>query len=338
MQSTRILFISSNPKDSPTLNLAHEIRDIKNSIISTTKRDELIFSFLPSARISDFMSQMIREKPTILHFSGHGRTEGIILEDDSAYSQILDTKTIEELFKLCSSFVKCVILNACYSKEQALVINKYIPYVIGISNTIIDSSAKVFSISFYEALGNNDIVDYAFAYKYAKIRTSIEDKDGSKNITLFENPKYNYLKDNYVLENRNINGTWFGRYKSIDQDKTEFTGEIALIIHQNKDSIEIISRTDKFMAYSFSESFIYNPKSKNNQLIYLYSQNGFDIFDDATRKGTSELELFFESNAQNLQGDFWTNSPSKGKLSVKKITNKHLKSFSEAKRLSDKNK
>jgi hypothetical protein len=53
---------------------------------------------------------------------------------------------------LCSGFVKCVLLNACYSEVQAQSISPFVEYVIGMSRAIGDAAAIKFSIGFYDAL------------------------------------------------------------------------------------------------------------------------------------------------------------------------------------------
>ncbi|MBL4648529.1 MAG: hypothetical protein JKY03_02275, partial [Aureispira sp.] len=180
-------------------------------------------------------------------------------------------------------------------------------------------------------LANSKSKNILDAFNYGKIQAKFKNKSEGLAFSILNNqPHLNEVGKDIPI---NINGTWFGEYLSIDSKGIEYKGEIALIIHYTDKSIEIISRTEKYMAHSFSESFIYNKKNKNRKLIYLYSQNGFDIHNDIIRKGASDLELFFENNSPKLLGDFWTNSPSKGRLIVIKISDKHLNSFTEAQKI-----
>ena len=136
----------------------------------------------------------------------------------------------------------------------------------------------------------------------------------------------------HIVYQENINGTWFGTYdsKNFTTDET-FNGEIAMIIRQSFLRIDIKSMTLNYINYSFAEAFTHDSKSDSNQLVYLYSQSQFNPTDDSYRKGTSELMLHFNLDGQELFGDFWTNHNSKGNLNLKKISNKHFKSFLEAK-------
>jgi hypothetical protein len=50
---------------------------------------------------------------------------------------------------------KVVILNACYSQEQADAISKYVKYVIGTTKAIADTHAIEFSKGFYLKLAQD---------------------------------------------------------------------------------------------------------------------------------------------------------------------------------------
>jgi len=54
-----------------------------------------------------------------------------------------------------------VILSACYSAEQAKLIGKFIPFVIGIKNDIEDNASIEFTRGFYDAIGAGADVEQA---------------------------------------------------------------------------------------------------------------------------------------------------------------------------------
>jgi hypothetical protein len=58
--------------------------------------------------------------------------------------------------------IRCVVLNACYSKKQAQAIAKHIDCVIGMSKAIGDEAAINFAVAFYQALGYGKNVKTAF--------------------------------------------------------------------------------------------------------------------------------------------------------------------------------
>ncbi|BAY50581.1 pentapeptide repeat-containing protein (plasmid) [Scytonema sp. HK-05] len=67
------------------------------------------------------------------------------------------------MFKLFAvKGVECVLLNACYSEEQAQAISQYIKYVIGMNQAIGDKAAIAFAVAFYDALGAGEEVQFAY--------------------------------------------------------------------------------------------------------------------------------------------------------------------------------
>lgn len=66
--------------------------------------------------------------------------------------------------------MECVILNACYSGEQANAIAKHIRYVIGMNEAIGDRAAISFSIGLYQALGAGRSIEEAYKLGCVQIR------------------------------------------------------------------------------------------------------------------------------------------------------------------------
>lgn len=142
---------------------------------------------------------------------------------------------------------------------------------------------------------------------------------------------------NRLLYRKNLNGTWYGTYRSKDfTSNKEYRGNIAIVIRQTFLNINIKSFTNKYVNFSFGEALDYDSSSESYQLIYLYSQSEFNPADDSIRKGTSELKSIFASKEERLFGDFWTNHNSKGVLKLTKVSKRHAASFEEAQTLNKK--
>ncbi|MDJ0594311.1 MAG: hypothetical protein QNJ72_30775 [Pleurocapsa sp. MO_226.B13] len=78
---------------------------------------------------------------------------GLVLQDDTRIEKLVSTDALSNLFELCSQWVKCVLLNACYSEVQANAIIQHIDYAIGMNREIRDDAAIAFATGFYQALG-----------------------------------------------------------------------------------------------------------------------------------------------------------------------------------------
>ena len=102
-------------------------------------------------------------EPQIVHFSGHGTSEGeLCFEDKSGRTRPISPRALASLFAQFSDIVKCVVLNACYSEKQAKAIAEHIDYVIGMSQAIGDKAAIAFAVGMYQALGAGRSFEQAY--------------------------------------------------------------------------------------------------------------------------------------------------------------------------------
>lgn len=139
---------------------------------------------------------------------------------------------------------------------------------------------------------------------------------------------------NKMLYKKNLNGTWFGTYQSKDiETKAEYNGEIALKIKQDFLNIGIVSYTQNYTNYSYSEILKYKDESDLHELIYVYSQKTHGKIDLNMRSGTSELELKKIDGECKLIGKFWTIHGSVGELDLKMVSKKKVDSFEDARLL-----
>jgi hypothetical protein len=159
----KILFLAANPTDTVSLRLDEEVREIEHKIMLAQKKDQLIMIKKGAVRASDLQLYLNQEKPTIVHFSGHGTDEGkIVLEDLLGNPVTVPPKALARVFKTLKDNIRCIVLNACFSFEQARAINQYVDFVIGMSSSIEDKAAIAFSSAFYLALSSERSIKNAF--------------------------------------------------------------------------------------------------------------------------------------------------------------------------------
>ncbi len=159
----KILFLAANPIDTDQLRLSEEVRAIQERLRASELRDNFKVEQEWAVRISDIQAHLLRHKPDIVHFSGHGSKTGeIVLEDAAGYSKTVSTQALKTLFKILKDSIKCVVLNACFSRIQAEAIAESINCVVGMSTSIGDGAAIAFAASFYQALGYGRSISEAF--------------------------------------------------------------------------------------------------------------------------------------------------------------------------------
>ena len=139
------------------------MRGIDTALRGADFRDRFDTKQQWAVRVVDLQNHLLRYKPDIVHFSGHGSsTSEIILEDITGNSHIVPAHALSQVFSILKDNIRCVVLNACYSQQQAEAIAEHIDCVIGMSQAVGDIAAVSFATAFYQALGYGRNVKTAF--------------------------------------------------------------------------------------------------------------------------------------------------------------------------------
>lgn len=166
-----ILFVSSEPTNVAQLRVGQEQRDIGESLQRANLREHFQLAFCPSARPTDLSQSLLDFGPRIVHFSGHGSSNGALyMEDASGLMHPVSAEALQRLFALFANRIDCVLLNACYAEIQARAISTHIRYVIGMRTAITDAAALRFSLGFYQALGAGRSIPDAFEFGCVQIQ------------------------------------------------------------------------------------------------------------------------------------------------------------------------
>lgn len=172
-QPVKVLFLAANPINTERLRLDRELREIDQALRSAQFRDYFDLQQQWATRATDLQRHLLHYQPTIVHFSGHGsETSEILLEDAHGYARPISQQALSSLFAVLRGNTRCVLLNACFSYQQASTIAEHIDYVIGMPNTVEDDTAIAFSVAFYQALGYGQSVKTAF--ELGKIQINLE--------------------------------------------------------------------------------------------------------------------------------------------------------------------
>lgn len=190
VKKTRILFLASNPADTGQLQLAEEYRRVSERLQDGGQMDNFELYQKWAVTTNKLVNAILSYKPRIIHFSGHGKGEpsdaagsrnigsvetvspakkaesGIILQDQFGKSKIVETKALANMFRIFRDDpeikIKAVVLNACYSKNQAVEICKYVPYVVGMDKAVRDESAVIFTTGFYRGIALGKSIELSF--------------------------------------------------------------------------------------------------------------------------------------------------------------------------------
>ena len=166
----RILFCGANPAETSRLKIDEEYREIEKSLMHSIYLDRVEIYSAWATTVQDLLDKMLRIEPDIVHFSGHGYSEGIVLEDKVGNTKIVSGEALGALFEVFQGKVSCIVLNSCFSYAQATSINNFVPIVIGTCDSLPDSAAIAFSCGFYKAIGADKEITVAFKLGLASIK------------------------------------------------------------------------------------------------------------------------------------------------------------------------
>jgi hypothetical protein len=156
-----VLFLAANPRDMEWLALDVEVTTIKERLSASPLRDEFALRQEWAVRLTEISRHLMEARPTIVHFSGHGSHLGELIFQDASGSEgaTASKEAIADLFRILKDDIRLVVLNACYTEDQARAIAEHIDCVIGTSSTIEDQASLAFAGGFYAAIGfNRDIL------------------------------------------------------------------------------------------------------------------------------------------------------------------------------------
>ena len=160
----KILFLASNPFSSERIALDEEARTIEEKIRRAAYGRKIDFHTRWAVRAQDLQQAFLDLEPDAVHFSGHGTgSAGIVLHGEDGNSQTrTSSKALADLFRVHKGNIRLVVLNACFSEEQATAIVEEIDVVVGMVDRVSDETATVFSAALYQGLASEKSIRAAF--------------------------------------------------------------------------------------------------------------------------------------------------------------------------------
>ncbi|MEM9928219.1 MAG: CHAT domain-containing protein [Bacteroidota bacterium] len=165
-----ILFLASHPMNMGKLQLEKEYVKIQTQLGDKVREFNLKIKFEP--RADTLTKTMLDERPTYVHFAGHGVGEtdgfnpaGIVLEDRQGNPNVVPGAALANMFRLLKRRfdIKVVVLNACESVDHAKAISTNAIYTVGMTDEIPDRMAISFAGGFYLGISESpDDIPFAF--------------------------------------------------------------------------------------------------------------------------------------------------------------------------------
>lgn len=172
----KILFLTASPVTLARLRTDRDYREVDEAIRRALDGARFEIVPAPAARMRDLQESVRRHSPQIVHFSGHGDREGILLEDDAGRPIPVTGKALAGLFRLQLATIRLVVLSACESDSTAKAFHEFVDYTIGMRRKISDRAAIAFSAVLYGALAGGETIPRAFDYGVNALQSEYEDE------------------------------------------------------------------------------------------------------------------------------------------------------------------
>lgn len=182
MSKVNVLFFAADPASalpgspSARLLLDEDVRRIRQKVRAADFRDHLEFDVHWAARADDLLQALNENPPQVVHFSGHGGSEGLVLVGADGEPHPVDEAALSQLFHVFRGDIRLVVLNACFSLPQAQAIAQEVGCAIGTRGEISDEAALTFGGAFYSAIAFGRSVQAAF--EQARAALALEHGDG----------------------------------------------------------------------------------------------------------------------------------------------------------------
>ena len=119
MSKVKVLFFAADPLSAPPdgriprLLLDEDVRQIREKVRAAEHRDALEFDVRWAARPDDLLQALNETRPQVVHFSGHGGGDGLVLVgSDECDPQYVDAAALPQLFQAFKGDIRVVVLNA----------------------------------------------------------------------------------------------------------------------------------------------------------------------------------------------------------------------------------
>lgn len=167
----RILFLSATPSTTGRIRVDIEAREVSEKLEEGSVRDDFEVIKHTALRTIDLQRFLMTHQPHIVHFAGHGsKAKKIIFEDSFGNPRLIEPRDLAEVFRILKDNIRIVVFNACYTRPQALALQKTIDFTICINKTIGDKAAVTFAGAFYRALSFGRTVQEAFDSGRAEVK------------------------------------------------------------------------------------------------------------------------------------------------------------------------
>ncbi|HEX2620721.1 MAG TPA: CHAT domain-containing protein, partial [Phototrophicaceae bacterium] len=169
----RILVVTSDPIDTPRLNLDQEVGNILEALDTAQKKGLVVVDFVEECTLHNLDAMLEEQDYHIIHYNGHGASTPkgscLVMEDEDGKAlPIFIGDFLPRIRKLKN--LRLVVLNGCQTGQVeesqatsgiATGMLQAVPAVVAMQFSIKDVSAQVFARVFYETVASGASLENA---------------------------------------------------------------------------------------------------------------------------------------------------------------------------------
>lgn len=168
-QPLKILLVLADVRNEAHLRLMEEKRILTEALRNGDYRDAFVIEDLTNPRIKDFGPALAKHRPTIVHFSGHGESSGLLFCDAVGDRANMEYRSLNKMLSIAGGEnLRGVVMNACYSADHMTKIRPTTDTIV-MEGELKDQAAIDFSGQFYAHLGGGRSFKEAFDWTEAAV-------------------------------------------------------------------------------------------------------------------------------------------------------------------------
>lgn len=177
-EKLRVLYLTANA--GTDLRTDVEIRQVQNALRSARFRDLVSVEQRPAATFQDLLDGLNDVQPHIVHFSGHGGGQSLVMDDGAMEDVAGNPVSFTLLTKALDATDRpptLLVLNACDTLDGADAILPVVPVIIAMADAVLDTAAIIFAQQFYAALASGQSVGSALKQSKVAIEAATIEED-----------------------------------------------------------------------------------------------------------------------------------------------------------------
>ncbi|MEV6491726.1 CHAT domain-containing protein [Actinoplanes sp. NPDC051633] len=164
------VMFASNPKDEKPVPLDVEMNEIQNQLAASQLGHLVQFEICPATRVTDLFDRLNRFSPRLVHFSGHGTQDGIVLSTPKNLPNPVAPRDLIGVIRATLEVPPVILFNICDSADFARQAAEHAEVAIGMAGKIADTAARTFTVRFYGGIASGKSVQASFAQAVEALR------------------------------------------------------------------------------------------------------------------------------------------------------------------------